>query len=308
MDPETFLVEWSVLADALCKTPLPPAAPRPGPAPALDRREGLTLAILGQWARFGSERDFWRYVQTRLRPYCPHLPRRPPCTRHLRRQQAALSAFALWLATQVGAGSAPDEAMDGTAVPTRTVKRRGRGWLPGVADLGKCVRRGWMTGVRLVVCTTPEGTVTGWGVGPASTGERALAATLLAHRAPPHPALASAGAVDSSVSRADGGFAGVTDEAHVQHERHAPLVAPPQLGSHRHWSRAERRWLAGPRHIVETVIGRLEGVFRLERERPHALGGFLARLAAKMALHNVCLWRNRQRGQPLLTLAALFGW
>jgi len=31
-------------------------------------------------------------------------------------------------------------------------------------------------------------------------------------------------------------------------------------------------------------------------------------LAAKMALHNVCCWLNRQRGQPLLSLADLFGW
>ena len=59
---------------------------------------------------------------------------------------------------------------------------------------------------------------------------------------------------------------------------------------------------------METVIGRLQGGFRLERERPHDLGGFLARLAAKMALHNGCLWLNRQRGHPPLALAELFGW
>ena len=45
-----------------------------------------------------------------------------------------------------------------------------------------------------------------------------------------------------------------------------------------------------------------------ERERPHTLPGFLARLAAKMALHKVCLWLNRGRGRPRLAGAELFGW
>jgi hypothetical protein len=48
--------------------------------------------------------------------------------------------------------------------------------------------------------------------------------------------------------------------------------------------------------------------FRLEHERPHALGGFLTRLAAKMALHNACIWFNRQHGQPDLALANVVAW
>jgi Transposase DDE domain len=306
LDPETFLVELYVLADAFCKT-LPPER-HPGPTAALERSEVVTLAVLSQWARFGSERDFWRYAETRLRPYFPCLPSRPQFNRQVRRQREAVTGFALWLAAQLGAATAPYEAMDGTAVPTRNAKRRGRGWLAGIADIGKCLRRGWIHGLRLLVCVTPEGPVTGWGVGPASANDRALADTLLAQRARPDPALPSAGEPASSVYVTDSGFAGVDREARWLAEAHAQLVAPPQPGSGRRWSRAERRWVAGKRQIVETVIGRLEGVFRLERERPHALGGFLARLAAKMALHNVCLWLNRQRGQPDLALADLFGW
>jgi hypothetical protein len=307
MDPETFLVELSVLADDFCKTQVP-ADRHPGPMAALNRSEVLTLAVFSQWARFGSERDFWRYAETRLRPYFPRLPHRSQFNRQLRRQHAALSAFALWLAARLGAAAVPYEVLDGTAVPTRNAKRRGLGWLPGIADIGKCLRRGWIEGLRLLVCTTPEGTVTGWGVGPASASERALAETLLTQRRQPLPALASAGTIASSVSVADSGFAGVAYEARMQHELHAQFVAPPQTGSRHRWSWAERRWVAGRRQIVETVIGRLEEAFRLARERPHDLGGFLARLAAKMALYNACLWLNRQRGQPLLTLVDLVGW
>lgn len=307
MDPETFLVELYVLADTFDKLNLLPDR-HPGPAAALARSEVLTLAILSQWARFGSERDFWRYAETRLRPYFPHLPSRPQFNRQVRRQQAALTAFALWLATQLGAEHAAYEALDGTAVPTRNAKRRGRGWLAGIADIGRCLRRGWIHGLRLLVSATPTGIVTGWGVGPASSNDRALAETLFAQREAATPALPSAGATATGVYVADSGFAGVDCEARWVTEQQAQVVAPPQSGSKHAWSRAERRWVAGKRQIVETVIGRLEAPFRLERERPHALEGFLARLAAKMALHNVCLWLNRQRGQPLLALADLFGW
>lgn len=307
MDPETFLVELYVLADDFCKTQVP-ADRHPGPRAALARSEVLTLAIISQWARFGSERDFWRYAETHLRPYFPRLPSRPQFNRQVRRRHAALSAMALWLAARLGAAGAPYEALDGTAVSTRNAKRRGLGWLPGIADIGKCLRRGWIEGLRVLVCTTPEGTVTGWGVGPASANDRALAETLLGQRQHPLPALASAGSVASSVYVADSGFAGTAYEARMQRETHVQFVAPPQTGSRHRWSPAERRWVAGRRQIVETVIGRLESAFRLERERPHALGGFLARLAAKMALHNGCLWLNRQRGQPLLALVDLFGW
>jgi hypothetical protein len=307
MDPETFLMELYVLADDFCKRELPPDR-HPGPAAMLDRSEVVSLAVLSQWARFRSERDCWRYAETRLCSAFPHLPSRPQFNRQVRRQQAAITAFALWLATQLGADTAPYEALDGSAVPTRNAKRRGRGWLAGIADIGRCLRRGWIEGLRLLVSCTPEGIVTGWGVGPASTNDRALAETFFGQRAAPAAPLSSRGQAVSSVYVADSGFAGLNCQGQWVHDHHAQVVAPPQGGSHHGWSREERRWVAGKRQIVETVSGRLEAPFRLEAERPHDLGGFLARLAAKMALHNVCLWLNWRDGRPLLTLATLFGW
>lgn len=307
LDPETFLIELYVLIDDYCKTELPPER-HPGPTAALDRSEVVTLAILGQWSRFSSERDFWRYADARLRPYFPRLPSRPQFNRQLRRRQAAITGFALWLATRLGAAAAPYEAMDGTAVPTRNAKRRGRGWLAGIAAIGRCLRRGWIHGLRLLVCATPAGIVTGWGVGAANANDHDLAETLLTLRAAASDAVPSVGTPSSGVYVADSGFAGLAREQHWATALHAEVVASPPPDSHRRWPQPDRQWLAGHRQIVETVIGRLESPFRLDRERPHALAGFQARLAAKIALHNVCCWCNRQRAQPLLTLVDLFGW
>ena len=71
------------------------------------------------------------------------------------------------------------------------------------------------------------------------------------------------------------------------------------------WPKELRRWLAGIRQMVEIVFDKLHHAFRLDWERPHQLEGFQTRLAAKAALHNFCIWLNRQLGRPVLAFADL---
>jgi len=59
---------------------------------------------------------------------------------------------------------------------------------------------------------------------------------------------------------------------------------------------------------VETVYEQLYHTFRLDRERPHDLSGFQARLAAKIALHHFCIWFNEQLGRPRLAFTDLVDW
>ena len=60
--------------------------------------------------------------------------------------------------------------------------------------------------------------------------------------------------------------------------------------------------------MVETVFDKLHHAFALDRERPHQLDGFQTRLAARVALHNFCIWLNRQGGRPSLAFVDLLGW
>jgi hypothetical protein len=53
---------------------------------------------------------------------------------------------------------------------------------------------------------------------------------------------------------------------------------------------------------------KLFNTFGLHRERPHELSGLRARLAARVALHNFCIWLNEQLGRPWLAFADLLGW
>jgi len=306
MDLETFLITLYDQVDTFCRTR--PPTTHPGPVAALDRSEVVTLALLGQWARFQSERDFYRFADARLRPYFPRLPDRSQFNRLLRAHQALLAPLALHFADQLTTPVTSYELLDGTGVPVRNRSRRGRGWLPGLADYGWCTRLGFFQGFRLLVACDPQGVITGCGFSAASRNDRHLAETFFAVRAQPDPRLPSVGHPLSGEYLADTGFAGKQVIAHWVQSYNAWVCAAPQRDSRGRWPRALRRQAASWRQLIETVQDRLLTAFRLGRERPHALEGFQARLAAKVALHNFCCWLNAQLGRPLLAVADLLGW
>jgi len=307
LDVDPFLTTLYVTVDDFIKCQ-PATPPRPGPAAALAPSEVITLALFSQWRQFASERAFYRYAARHLRPAFPTLPDRSQFNRLLRAHHDGIVAFALALGQQVSRPSAGYEVLDSMGVPVRNAKRRGRGWLAGHAALGWCNRVGWFMGCKLLTVVSRVGAITGFGMGPGNSGDHPLAETLLAARQHPSPRLPSAGHTLDDCSIADTGFAG-------QHVRWRWLrtygarviTQPDQIRPHR-WPKALRRWLAALREIVETVHDRLLEVFRLEHERPHALRGLQARLAAKVGLHNFCCWLNLQQGRPPLAVADLVDW
>ncbi len=304
---DTFLTTLYVMVDDFCKSQQPTET-RPGPEASLSQSEVVTLAIFGQWGHFTSERDFYRYADHHLRAAFPHLPDRGQFNRLLRRHQGAMVAFFLYLVQRLQAQRCAYEALDSTAVPTRDAKRRGAGWLPGLADIGWSNRLGWYEGFHLLLSANPNGAITGFAFAAASTHDRRMAETFLAARRYTHPRLPSVGAPAQGPYVSDKGFAGEAAHARWYECYGAQVISPPKRNSRQPWSKALRRWLAGIRQIVETVTDRLLNTFRLNRERPHDLSGFQARLAAKMALHNFCIWLNQQLGRPCLAFADLIDW
>jgi Transposase DDE domain len=307
VDVDTFLTTLYVMVDDFCMLSLPPE-PHPGPQATLSRSEVVTLALCGQWQGFGSERGFYRYAQPHLRAAFPQLPTREQCNRQMRQQHAALVAFFRHLVALLAAQHCAYDALDSSGVPTRDAKRRGAGWLPGLADIGWSNRLGWYEGFHLLMAFNPVGVVTGFGFGPASSKDQPLAATCFALRRSPHPGLPRVGAPALGLYVVDKGFEGQAHHATWWQTSGAQVICPPKRHSRGPWPKRLRRWLAGVRQIVETVYEKLWHTFRLDRERPHDLSGFQARLAAKMALHNFCIGLNEQLGRPRLAFADLVHW
>jgi hypothetical protein len=306
LDPETFLIALDVEVDDMLRAE-PPPPPRPGRPPSLSPSEVVALALVGQWRQFPRERAFSRSLTQRWRGLFPRLPDRRQFNRLVRAHHATLVRVGQALAAPLVDPTTRYELLDCTGVPVRNAKRRGGGWLFGLVDIGWCTRLGWFEGVRRLVAATPGGAITGFGCAPASTNDRVLAEALLAARAGRLP-LPGAGRAATGTYLADSGFAGRRWVPRWAAAYGARVYAPPQRGSADRWPKPVRRWLAGARQVVETVFDRLLQPFRLATERPHTVGGLLARLAAKVGLHNFCLGLNRRHGRPLLAMADLIDW
>jgi hypothetical protein len=308
LDTDTFLTTLYVVIDDFCKAALPPER-HPGPPSALSRSEVLTLAVAGQWQGFGSERGFYRHAQHHWRAAFPTLPARAQFNRQLRQHYDALVACVLfWVAHLQVERAAPFEALDSAAVPTRDAKRRGAGWLPGVAEIGWSNRLGWFEGVRLLLAVTPSGAITGFGLAPGRAKDQPLAETFFGLRRHPHCRGTSVGAPACGPYVVDKGFEGRAHHQHWRNDYGVAVICPPKRTSTQAWPKPWRRWLAGIRQIVETIFDKLFHTFRLDRERPHALAGLQTRVAAKIALHNFCLWLNNRLGRPPLAFADLVDW
>lgn len=308
LTPDTFLLTLYVAVDDFCKEhrPLPPHR---GPEAGLSVSEVVTLSIYAQWRHFRSERAFARHAEHHLLSAFPGLPERSQLNRLIRSHEPATTAFFLHLASQLTPEGAPYEALDGTAVAVRNAKRRGEGWLAGQADLGYSNRLGWYEGFYLLASVTPEGVLTGFGYAPASAKDQTVAETFFAARAQPQDRLRSVGSSHPDRYVTDKGFEGWKRHRQWRDDYGATVVCAPKRSTKRvRWSKPLRRWVASIRQIIETVNNCLHNVFRLDSERPHALDGFQARLGATCALHNFCIWLNRQFGRPSLAFADLVDW
>jgi hypothetical protein len=307
VDTETFLTILDVMVDECCPSHFPPAV-HPGPQASLRRSEVITLGLGGQGACCPSQRACSRSAPRHRRVAVPTRPHRTQVNRLWRQHYTAIVAYGLHLVGLLAGRPGRYDALDGTAVPTREAKRRGAGWLPGLADSGWSTRLGWDDGCHRRLAVNPRGLSTGCGVGPASAQDPPLAEPFFAWRRPPHPGGLRVGKPALGPYLCAQGCAGQTAHRRWWPGDGAPVLCPPKRNSRRPWSTRRRRWLAGVRQSVEPVYDTVPQTFGLSRARPHDLTGLQARLAAKVARHNFCVWLNEPLGRPGLAVADLIEW
>jgi hypothetical protein len=196
VDVDTFLTTLYVMVDDFCQS-RPQKEQHPGPDASLSPSEVITLAIFARWARFTSERDFYRYASARLIGAFPSLPDRSQFNRLVRHSLGLIEQIALHLADMMETHRCPYQALDSSAMPVRDAKRRGEGWLTGRADIGWSNSLGWYEGFRLLVATDRTGVVTGFGFCAASVADQQLAESFFAIRHRANPRMLSVGSAFS---------------------------------------------------------------------------------------------------------------
>ena len=287
-----MLVSLYVFVDDWWKRAHPPSPRKPGRPPSLSASEVITLAILAQWPRFRSERDFWRFADAQLRPYFPNLLSHGQLNRRVRALEPELQAFQRDLAEVLIEGPEVYHVLDTTLIPAIVrVRAYRKGLFAGQATFGRCVSKTeWVYGFKVALSVSPEGVIAAFGLAPANCDERKIGEFLI-----------SSDGHDAFL--ADKGFSSLDWEKHWLGSYGALVAATPQAGARRAWPEKARRWAAGKRQLIEGVIWQLKDYFGLERHRAKTMGGLLIRLVAKVAAYTFGQVLNERLGRPLRSFA-----
>src|SRR5215218_1688653 len=117
MGLDSFLVSLYVLVDDWWKLYHSSEPSQTGRPALLSHPEVITLAILAQWPRFRSERDFWRFAEAHLRAYFPSLCTQSQFNRRARALEPELRALQRAFAGDLTDPSAVYRVMDTTLIP-----------------------------------------------------------------------------------------------------------------------------------------------------------------------------------------------
>lgn len=294
MDLDSFIVAIYVLVDDWWHEHRSTAARGPGRPTSFSTSEVLALAILSQWPRFRSERDFYRFADANLRDYFPDLLSHSQLNRRIRALEPELKALQHDLSSTLAEASEAYRMLDTTLVPAIVrVRARRRGLFAGQAAFGRSVSKTeWVYGFKVALAVNQEGVITAFGLAPANCDERPIGEALVSEDR--HGAYL-----------ADKGFASMAWEKRWRERYGATVAATPNRNTKRAWPEEACRWVAGKRQVIEGVIGQLKDMFGLERHRAKTLGGLLARLAAKVAAYTCGQVLNTFLGRPLRRLACL---
>jgi hypothetical protein len=249
MDLDSFLVSLYVLVVEGWKVFHPSTAPRkPGRPALLCESEVLTLAILAQWPRFRSERDFWCFARAHLRPYFPSLCSQSQLNRRIQALELELRLLQLAFAEDLTEPSAVYPVMDTTLVRAMVMVRASRkGLFCGQMSFGRSASKTeWVYGFKVALVVDPDGVITAFSLAPAASDERPIGYA--------HVASDCYGAY-----LADKGFTAVKWERLWMEQYGALVAATSENNSRRAWPKADRRWAStGKRQITEGAIGQLK--------------------------------------------------
>ncbi len=339
MDLDTFLTTVYVLVDDWYKAEgAAQVQRRKAGEQHMSDSEELTVVLAGQWqvgVPWRSERGRVRYMQAHGHGWFPRMLERSAFNERGRNLCTLLAALQRKLGEQMRSGGALYEVGDGLPLPVcslgQVARAPQRSWLADSSRGHGGTQGGWFFGQRWWVSVPPEGAITGWLVAVAHLNERWVLEALLSQRAGegevrgplpqpdapiadrPLPPLRfigahfAAGRFSPRPYLVDRGLNGRRWQRHWREYYHASVIAIPATNSpdFQAWTRADCRWHASVRQVIEGVFAIMESVFGIKRVNAHSQWGQYTRLAAKSAAYNLALLLNRQLGRPLASVATL---
>lgn len=326
LDADTFLTAVYVEVDRFCTEH--PTPTRRGPRPKMQDSEVLTVMLLRQW-HGTSERGTLVWIGQTYAAYFPVMLSPSAFNRRARGLAHRMAALLHHLARRLAVWEEWFEIIDGLPVPVAQWVRgkRRRCFTDEEADLGY---GGTGThpyyGVKLLLCLTGSGVITGFVTAPANSAERWSLSALLTWRHDPTavpmgieaiPSAAAhgrtlvgpvghllspttAGQTVTGVYLADAGFTGADWHAAWTERYGAAVITAAPLAE------PLRHWFHDARQMIETVNGVLTDVLHIRFPRARTEEGLITRLVSTCAALNLGILINRRYHRPDLALGTLF--
>ena len=289
-DLDTLLTALYVeLDDRIIPAHQPHPRRGPGRPPVVTDAELVCLAVAQALLRFHDERHWIRAAAGRVGHLFPRLLSRSAYNDRLKRAAPLLEAAMRWLADRTPATAEPLRLLDGTPIgcgqSKLTTKRSNLfGWAGTGYDSS---HSRWYWGVKLMLITTADGTITGFGLAnPKLVGERAQARAMLTDQPANQPPA-------GTIVVCDKGLSGAENDT---------FFTNLGLYLHRPAYRNERRTWPFPgwlRQRVEAIFWTLKHQLGLETRPGRVPAGLWTRIVQRLLTLNAVIWHNWTIGAPV---------
>ena len=290
-DLDTLLIALYVELDDRIIPAVWPGRRRRGPGrpPVVTDAELLCLAVAQVLLRYNDEHHWLRAAPARVGHLFPRLLSQSEYNQRLKDAAPVLEAALRWLAQQTPGSVESLRLMDATPIgcgQSKTTAQRSD--LFGWAGYGyESAHSRWYWGVKLLLITTADGTVTGFSLAnPKLAGEREQSRQTLTHRSVNRPAPGSTVVTDKGLSGADVEefFAGLD----------LTLVRPARRDEKT--PRPFPNWL---RQRIEAIIWTLKKQLGLEHHNARVPAGLWTRILQRLLPLNTVIWHNWAIGAPV---------
>jgi hypothetical protein len=261
----------------------------PGRPPLVTDAELVCLAVAQVLLRYNDEHHWLRAAASRVGHLFPRLLRQSEYNERLKDTAPLMEAALRWLAGRTPGSAESLRLMDATPVgcgqSTITARRSN---LFGWAGYGyESAHSRWYWGVKLLLITTADGTVTGFGLAnPKLFGEREQTRQILTRQPANRPAPGTTVVTDKGLSGADTEQfftdLGLTLIRPARRDEKAPRPFP--------------NWL---RQRVEAIIWTLKHQLGLEDHGGRVPLGLWTRIVQRLLALNAVIWHNWTIGAPV---------
>lgn len=289
MSMEDFIIAVYCLVDeALKKIMSEQKLRKRGFKPNLSDSEMITMGVIAEFLRIDTDKGAWEYFSNHWRDWFPRIGSRANFAKHAANLWNVTQQIQKELAKRLGAFSDSLHLADGFPMPVCHFKRAYFSSIfTGEADYGYCASKGeTYYGFKGNVLINSEGVITEITATSAKIDERDSLWDLVDE-------------VQGMVI-ADKGLIGA--EFRDELRQLAEIDLQTAVRSNMRETRSEKfvSWLKSTRRLVETVIGQLTERFNIEKIRARKLWYLTGRIARKTLAHTVCVFINKQNGNPPL--------